>query len=515
VATAPPQIPGLTDWRALARGGFATVWEARQESLNRPVAVKVDQRTLDSETEQRRFLREAGAAGRMSGHPGIVTVHDAGILADDRPFLVMQLCPGGSLTKWVKAAERPSQEQVREVGARIADALAAAHARGVLHRDVKPANILIDAYGNAGLADFGLAALPDPGMELSETIEAITPAYAPPEVFSGKQPTEFGDVYSLAATLYALLAGRAPRWPESDAPSIADVMERQHEPIERIARISRPFMDLLAAGLADDPADRPSAAQFRDRLKALDLTPPPPLNPKRPTRPPRQPMKVVDRPAPVPLLAAVDKNGAATDWSAANRSRRRTWAILALITVLLVVALVVSLVTLSPPAVTGGPVTGGPVTGSTASGPASSPVGSSAPPTPISQAVPAGFVDCREALGANMYCAAASECWAGIFAYTDVLWLATLQDCEETHLYQTFAAGRLAYIPRRQSTLDDDQRTQEVCKESVLNKMLRERDQRSDWEIITLGPQAEDEDFFRCIFGRGNRGKPFKLVPPS
>ncbi len=94
VATAPPQIPGLSDWRALARGGFATVWQAKQESLNRFVAVKVDQRPLDVETEQRRFLREAGAAGRLSGHPGIVTVHDAGILADDRPFLVMELCPG-------------------------------------------------------------------------------------------------------------------------------------------------------------------------------------------------------------------------------------------------------------------------------------------------------------------------------------------------------------------------------------------------------------------------------------
>ena len=70
----------MADWRAIARGGFAIVWQARQESLNRLVAVKVDERKLDTETEQRRFLREAGAAGRMSGHPGIVTVHDAGLL---------------------------------------------------------------------------------------------------------------------------------------------------------------------------------------------------------------------------------------------------------------------------------------------------------------------------------------------------------------------------------------------------------------------------------------------------
>ena len=148
-----------------------------------------------------------------------MTVHDAGILADDRPFLVMELCPGGSLTKWLTAEPRPSQKRVRDVGVRVADALAAAHVRGVLHRDVKPANILIDAYDNPGLADFGLAALPDPGMGLSETIEAITPAYAPPEVFRQQPLTEYGDVYSLAATLYALLSGRPPRALDGKTPS--------------------------------------------------------------------------------------------------------------------------------------------------------------------------------------------------------------------------------------------------------------------------------------------------------
>ena len=270
MAAVPPQIPGLVGWRPLARGGFATVWEAKQLSLNRLVAVKVDRRTLESDTEQRRFLREAGAAGRMSGHPGIVTVHDAGILTDDRPYLVMALCEGGSLTKWVKGEPRPSQEEVREVGVRIADALAATHARGVLHRDVKPANILIDAYGHSGLADFGLAALPDPGMELSETLEAITPAYAPPEVFHRRPPTEAGDVYSLGATLYAVLSGRPPRWPENGTPNLVDMFERLEEPIERIPGVDDELMDTLLAAMAHDPRDRPTAAEFRDRLSAVD-----------------------------------------------------------------------------------------------------------------------------------------------------------------------------------------------------------------------------------------------------
>src|SRR6185295_18980118 len=120
------------------------------------------------------------------------------------------------------------------VGVRVADALAAAHVRGVLHRDVKPANILIDAYDNPGLADFGLAAMPDPGMGLSETIEAITPAYAPPEVFRQQLLTEYADVYSLAATLYALLNGRPPRALEGKTPSIAEIIELQKQPIARI-----------------------------------------------------------------------------------------------------------------------------------------------------------------------------------------------------------------------------------------------------------------------------------------
>ena len=153
-----PHIRGLSEWRPLARGGLAVVWEARQLSLGRLVAVKVYQSQLD-EGGRRRFLREAAAAGRLSNHPGIVTTHDAGILPDNRPYLIMELYPGGSLTQWLKPENRPSEERVRQVGVRIADALAAAHACGVLHRDVKPANILIDSYGNPALADFGLAAV--------------------------------------------------------------------------------------------------------------------------------------------------------------------------------------------------------------------------------------------------------------------------------------------------------------------------------------------------------------------
>ena len=201
-----PCVRGLTEWRPLARGGRSVVWAARQLTLDRPVAVKVYQRELD-EDDRSRFLREAAAA-RLSGHPGIVTAHDAGILPDDRPYLIMDLCSGGSLTEWLKPENRPSEERVRQVGVRIADALAAVHAGGVLHRDVKPANILIDSFGNPGLADFALATVAGAETTAPDAV-CSTPAYAPPEF--GMQPaTESGDVFSLAATLYALLAGRPP-----------------------------------------------------------------------------------------------------------------------------------------------------------------------------------------------------------------------------------------------------------------------------------------------------------------
>ena len=392
VAATPPQIWGLTDWRALARGGFAIVWAARQESLNRLVAVKVDQRTLDSDSEQRRFLREAGAVGRMSGHPGIVTVHDAGILTDNRPYLVMELCEGGSLTKWVNAEKRPSGVQVQQVGIRIADALAATHARGVLHRDVKPANILIDSYGNAGLADFGLAALPDPGMELSETFEAITPAYAPPEVFQRKAPTETGDVFSLAATLYALLAGHPPRWPQAAMPTLNDMLQRQDEPIERIPGVDDGLMDVLLGALATDPAERPTAAQFRDQLTELNLDPPPPEARRAASPPP-------------PSSVEPEANEPTTDplrQRSEQRARRRRRGILIGAVLLLAAAVVTSLATFLPEA--GGPPVGGTTPGTTAVGSPSAATTTSSPAQPSSTSspgthVPASFVDCSKSSG--------------------------------------------------------------------------------------------------------------------
>lgn len=506
MASAPPQIPGLTDWRPLARGGFATVYEARQESLNRLVAVKVDQRRLDTESERRRFLREAGAAGRMSGHPGIVTVHDAGILGDDRPFLVMELCPGGSLTRWLKPDARPTQRRVRDVGVRIADALAATHARGVLHRDVKPANILIDAYDHAGLADFGLAAMPEPGEELAETLEGFTPAYAPPEVFRQETPSERGDVYALAATLYALLAGGPPRGSDGNKPSIGTALQQLKNPIEPIAGVDRPLMDALLAALADDATDRPTAAQFRDRLVALDL--PDALPGSVPADPaPPEPAAV----GPVAELSPALADG---DHTEERRERRRSMVVLAIVSVLVALAVAVTMMIVSSSNQTAQPsgrVTAGPVT--TAPSTSSTPAPTSTP-TPV-QAVPEGFIDCSESLGERTYCAASYQCWGGLISFGDLPGLGTAASCEDNHVYQTFAAGEISGPVRRQSDVEKNKRVKKVCTTEVANSMLRERDRRDDWEVLVLPPQPTTEDsLYRCIVGRGERSKPLLLQRP-
>lgn len=265
-------VPGLSGLVIIARGGYAAVYRAQQDSVGREVALKIDTRTLDDERDRRRFLREAQAAGRMSGHPNIVHMYDAGVTADNHPYLVMELCTGGSYSaKMRKHGPRPASE-VRDLGIKIADALQAAHDAGVLHRDVKPANILINRFGVPGLTDFGLAAVLDASRDISVTVEALTPAYAAPEVFKLDTPTAAGDVYSLCATLYALLNGRPPRWPKSGSPPSPLAMVTMHnEPIPDIAGVPAALLSVLRTGMASDPTNRyPSAAALRDALQALD-----------------------------------------------------------------------------------------------------------------------------------------------------------------------------------------------------------------------------------------------------
>jgi tRNA A-37 threonylcarbamoyl transferase component Bud32 len=270
VVTAP-DIPGYRIAGVLGKGGFATVYRGLQLTVGREVAVKVDNRVLSSERDRRRFVREVTAAGRLSGHPHVIDVYDAGMLGDGRPYLVMELCPGGSLDDVVRRDGPMPSAQARDIGVKIADALAAAHAAGILHRDIKPANILLNRYGMVGLSDFGLASvLADEGGQ-SVTREALTPAYASPESFHGQEPTATADLYSLTATLYALLAGRPPRFPpDGTSPSLATLLWLHDKPVDDIPGVPAELMAVLRGSLAADPSARPqSAAALRDTLLGL------------------------------------------------------------------------------------------------------------------------------------------------------------------------------------------------------------------------------------------------------
>jgi hypothetical protein len=268
---ATPDIPGHRITDIIGKGGFATVYRGWQESVGREVAVKVDNRVLLSERDQRRFVREVTAAGRLSGHPHVIDIYDAGMLGDGRPYMVMEFCPQGSLADAVRRNGALPPAQVRDIGVKIADALAAAHAAGVLHRDVKPANILVNTYGMVGLSDFGLASVLVAEGEQSVTREALTPAYASPETFRGEEPAVAGDLYSLAATLYDLLAGRPPHYPaDGGKPSMAALMGLHNEPVDDVPGVPPDLMATLRRSLAADPALRPgSAAELRDALAGI------------------------------------------------------------------------------------------------------------------------------------------------------------------------------------------------------------------------------------------------------
>jgi serine/threonine protein kinase len=265
-------VPGYEVVGVLGQGGFGIVYRARQLAVGREVALKVDNRVLLSDRDRRRFMREVTAAGRLSGHPHVADVYDAGVLPDGRPFMVLELCPGGSLADRLKSHGPLGVREVRDVGVRIADALAAAHAAGVLHRDVKPANILINRYGMVALSDFGLAAMPMPGAESSVTRESLTPAYAPPEAFELSEPTAAGDVYALAATLYALLSARPPRFPANGVVNMAQIMALHRLPIPDIPGVQQEFIDMLRQAMAADPRMRiQTASALREALAGLRL----------------------------------------------------------------------------------------------------------------------------------------------------------------------------------------------------------------------------------------------------
>lgn len=206
--SAPPVLPGYSYVRPLGSGGFADVFLYEQDMPRRQVAVKVliddaiNPEVLDT------FNAEADILARLSAHPSIVTIYQASISADGRPYFVMENCPDSMGTRYKKAPL--STVDVLDVGVRMASALESAHRSDVLHRDIKPSNVLITTMGTPVLADFGIAgavASPDATPE----VFALSIPWSAPEVIQAKvSGSVASEVWSLGATLYTLLAGRTP-----------------------------------------------------------------------------------------------------------------------------------------------------------------------------------------------------------------------------------------------------------------------------------------------------------------
>jgi hypothetical protein len=517
-------IPGYDVLGVLGQGGFGVVYRARQLAVGREVALKVDNRVLLDDRDRRRFMREVTAAGALSGHPHVAHVYDAGTLPDGRPYMVLELCPGGTLVDRLREEGRLGPGEVREIGVKIADALAAAHAEGVLHRDVKPANILINRYGMVALSDFGLAAMPTPGREMSVTLESLTPAFAPPEAFELGEPTSAGDVYSLAATLYALLSGRPPRFPRSGVVNLAAILALHRRPIPEIDDVPPELTAVLRAAMATNPHHRlPSASALRDTLSSL------PLN-NHPTPPnalrsgvssgrsaSRGGFSARGGPLGVPdggSLGTVPPGRAGgggrvtgpTLLPEPRRSRGQAkvfLSIAAVFAVLMAVGVGITVWERGPGAGTGAQSSSAPPSAATTAASARATTATAGAADSVG-GVRTTTASCPAAAvaGANAACGVEAECWSGIVATVGSVTVNQV-GCEQSHSWETFAVAPLPVnaITWNLTDLEKNPAVRRLCSLRVLLASRYARAKlvpAAKWSVTPLPPTKE-------AFGRGVR----------
>lgn len=260
--------------RRISQGGMATVWQARDEVLARPVAIKILHPHLSQdEGFLERFRREALAAARLT-HPNIVSIYDTGTeeASDEEPdlqYIVMEHCSRGTLEDLLHAEGSLPPERVASIGVSICEALSYAHRHGIVHRDVKPGNVLIASDGSLKVADFGIAKAAFAQKDITTTGSILgTVTYLSPEQGRGEEPDHRSDLYGLGVVLYELAVGRPPFAAETQ---IATAMMHVKDPPPSLrsirAGIPRPLEAVVLKALAKDPDDRFASAE--DMARAL------------------------------------------------------------------------------------------------------------------------------------------------------------------------------------------------------------------------------------------------------
>ncbi|MER6578945.1 protein kinase [Nonomuraea sp. NPDC001023] len=299
--------------RTIGQGGMGTVWQAHDEVLGRDVAVKEVLPPPDLSGPERevfavRTFREARAAGRVA-HPGVAAVYDV-LEEGGHPWIVMQLVHSRTLGETIRADGPLPPAKVAAIGLQLLEALRAAHAAGVLHRDVKPDNVLLTEDGRAVLTDFGIATTEDEAPVTRTGILIGTPAFMAPERAAGGQARPASDLWSLGVTLYMAVEGHSPFHRDNALATLGAVMHAEPEPLARAGVLAPVLLGLLRK----NPAQRMSLEEAEQRLRLvltggpLEQTGPVPVPPMAVRRPRRTPILAIAAGA---LLVGLVTGGAA------------------------------------------------------------------------------------------------------------------------------------------------------------------------------------------------------------
>jgi hypothetical protein len=263
------EIAGFAIDREIGRGGFGTVYRATQLAFNRPVAIKVLHAGAPGSDIEKQFANECRALGALRSHPNVLTVYSTGVTSEGAPYMAMELLSGGSLSQRLPVAPG----EAAAIGEQLAAGLQVAHDGGVIHCDVKPANVLFDDDDNPVLVDFGISALVGEGTHTGSTDVALSLAFAPPEVLDGARPGVAADIYSLGATLFCAITGRSPFVATDGRNSIALIASRiATQPVEDLRPLGVPagLCAVIETAMAKDPRARfASMTQLQNALAPL------------------------------------------------------------------------------------------------------------------------------------------------------------------------------------------------------------------------------------------------------